>query len=431
MKKHLSILLFMTLALVSVGCNGDDPGTRTEPNGAEGEIKLTLKNSAELIVSTKSTDTTPITLEDFMVVIKQSADGAIVEQWTYGEMPTTVVLDEGDYTLEAYNTQPSPAAFDEPAYYGSKDITVVAQTLKTVEIACEIINVKVSVELSDKFKEKISQYSVSVVNNEGMGTLIWDASNIDASGWFAVPASSGQLVVAVKGTITQSGESINSSFTINDVVARQWHKLFIDIATSGSTSTTISVSSDLVDKELDLNIPDGDDVIGNNGDQGSWEDEDPGTEPEEPTEPTLPTITGSNLNGAAFDIKQPVNLSKAAVSAEGATTVLDILFESTATGGISGLLLEITSDDEIISGIFTTSYDLCTLSEGSVYNLLVDTAIIDPNNPIAGKSSHTFSVGGLMGMLAELGAGKTHNFKVTVIDANGQASETLVINIVD
>ncbi len=431
MKKHLTILLLSLIALVGVGCSGDTNQTKTDPSSTSGEISLKLSSSNDLIVSTKSQDQTPVALEDFMVVVKQSSDGALVEQWTFSEMPETLLLEEGDYIIEAYNIHPSPAAFDEPAYYGKKDVTVVAQTLQTTEINCEIINVKVSVTLSDKFKAQVTDYTITVVNNEGMGTLIWDSSNIDAGGYFSVPESSGQLVVAVKGTSIEKNETINSSFTINDVVARQWHKLHIDLLSSGASSTSISVSSDLIDKELELDVPDSDDVIGNNGDQGSWEDEGTGGETDPPLEPTAPTITGESLNGAPFDIKQPVNLSKAAVEAPGVVTVLDILFESTAQGGISGLLLEISSDDAIISGIFTTSYDLCTLSEGDVYSLLVDTGIIDPNNPIAGKSSHTFSVGGLMGMLAGLGVDKAHNFKVTVVDANGQASETLVINIVE
>ncbi|MFI3294598.1 MAG: DUF4493 domain-containing protein [Rikenellaceae bacterium] len=439
MKKRFSILALLSLSvLLMAGCKSSTTNSKTDDDTLEnGQLSLSLSATTNFVVSTKAEDTTPVDLDDFTVRI-YLADGTLNQSWPYSSMPESVTLEEGDYTVEAYNFIASGASFDAPSYYASEEITVVAQTLKTVNLECTISNVKVTVDLTDTFKEKVSDASVTVHNNEGMGSLVWTIDNIDDEGYFSVPATSKQLVVVVKGTITDKNTLIdNVSYTISDVEAAQWHKVSIDLVTTGTATTTISINSSLTEKNLNIDIPDSDGVIDNNGDQGSWDDEstDQGgtTDPDEPSDPStpagdLPTITGASFNGSPFDMSKTLTLSAAEVTED---TILDILFSSTADGGIQNLLLDITSDSEIIAGIFTEAVDLCNLSEGDIYDLLCSVGVIDPEAPIKGKATHTFSVGGLMGMLTLLGTDCTHNFKVTVVDANGQATETLVVYVTE
>lgn len=442
--KKLTLLFAVALALISCNDRVIYP-TDVDPSGA-GALTLSLGASEETyVIETKADDNT-IDLSEFGVEIIDSEGTVQVSYDSYTSMPDEVSLEAGIYTICAKNGSLKSAGFDSPWYYGEQKVAIAVGETTSSTVTCEICNVKLTIDYSDTFKENLTDVLVTVTSvydnsnsTEPLSGVLRYTVDEDRAGWFAEPYN-GQMSLYVRATTVSGGEDISLSTYITGVEARQWRKVNLDVQTSGDIDLEITIDDSVVEMpDVDITVPDDNDIIDNNGDDGNWEDNGGGEEPENPEPPvtsTEPTITGSALgteeSNAPFDIDQTVNYEV------GVQTVLDILIESQAEGGIQNLYLSISSDtlDAILSGLFgiTGEIDLANpTGEEGWYSTFSDDmiGIIDPDVPIAGKSAHTFSVGPLMELLGGLTGSEVteHEFCLRVVDANGEESKTLYLSL--
>lgn len=376
------------------------------------------------------------TLADFTVVIK-TAEGSEWRRWEKYGTDGIVVEDipVGNYTMEAFHGTDNAAAWESPYFFGSTAFSINASEETNVSVTATLVNSKITLAYSEKTLADVENLEVAVTGKSG-GILTYTATEIRA-GYFAVPED-GVIKIIATGTHKSTKTNLQQTTTITGFKASQWYKITINLVpTSGSGSFQLAIDQSLINKEVDIEIPEVGDITGGGEtpDPGPDPDPDPDPNPDpdpDPTPiPTPPTIAGASLNGVPFNIDQIVSVSQASES-----TTLDVALG--AANGIAQLLIRIDSpaipQEDLESMGLGGTFDMANVPPGSTLEQgLVGLGLIDLSSPIKGKRSHTFSIGAFMGMLATLAEpNSTHTFEIEVVDANGlRLKKSLVIVITE
>lgn len=381
-------------------------------------------------------------------VVHNALTGEDYKWATYAEIEgTTITIPSGRYKLEAASLPEEPLAeWETPYYYGVKDFTVRISELTKVDLVCKLANVKVTVEWDQEFLDKVDQPQAEVYFDDTdpatlqyqRRNLFWSATEARA-GYFKVPDDA-KLYVKVTGIRKEDGaalgEGAGQTVMISNVAAMQWHKIRIGYQQSGSLSASVKVDYTTIDSEHTVEIPDGEGVIDGGPNNENWDNEG-GDEPGSDDRNGL-DIVGANFNGQTFDITQQLNVSVADQNQ------IDVRFD--ASKGIDQLYVTIESDAlaALLPGLGLANgvaFDIANPPAASEKPSDVDETawwvnmfanpeigILDPNVPIKGKTSHTFSVGGLMSLLGGVADPATngpavHKFGLKMVDAAGAVKE--------
>lgn len=363
----------------------------------------------------------------------------------------TVTIASGKYKLEAASLPEEPlAAWETPYYYGVQDFTVRVSNLTSVDLVCKLANIKVTVEWGQDFLDKVESpqaevyydYTDPTTAQKVSASLIYSIQETRA-GYFKVP-SDGKLYVKVTGIRKEDGQPLSNgagqTTIISDVEAMQWHKVKIGYQQTGSVSSSVTIDYTTIDSEHTIEIPDGDGVIDGGPNNENWENDGDDTQTPDTPEASL-AIVGANFNGAPFDISQQQTVSLSDQNQ------IDVRFD--APKGIDQLYVTIESEAlaTLLPGLGLENgvpFDIANLPTSAPegvdetmwwVNLFADAqiGILDPNVPIKGKTSHTFSVGGLMSLLGSVANPATngpavHKFGLRVVDTTGAEQQaTLAI----
>lgn len=431
--------LILVLILFLASC-GKDPKIEHDVNGlAQGKFSLHLGTMGSFEVITKAAE--DVAVGDFTVRVsgKTLKETVYDSTWLrYADMPAIVTIPAGTYTIEAYNGE-QKSGFNSPFYYGKKEFTVGIQELTDAQVTCILSCVKLSVEFTPLFLSNVTNPICIIHQTEGV-SLQFDPEDSNATGYIASPVDS-TLAVTIRGKYTEDGTEVDRTYFINSVGSKQWHKIKLSVNTSAGIENgggMIKIDHSMDEKESTVLVPGSDDLIDNNGDSGSWDDEDQPENPGGDDKEELPTIVGVSLNGVAFDIDQPVVLNDAQASG----AILDVELKA-PNGGIQNLFLVMTSQDDVLGGIFgsmgssdpnhpmdlANPGDLTNPSQDSWQYMLKQVGLLNPGEPIKGKTQHIFSVGAFMGLLTTPDTGYfEHTFAIKIVDAKGnQVSKNLVV----
>lgn len=263
MKNIISITL---LSAILLSCNS----TKNEqPKGAgQLEFQIEKNNNHIVVASAQSSTVAAPDINTFGIDIHDNA-GTLIKSWAqYSEVPNMIDLEAGLYKITASNSNTQDAAFDAPYYLGQKNFVINVQQITSVELLCQIANVKATVVMSDSFKAFFNNPQVIVSNND-LGSLTWNDQET-RDGYLKVPTL-GNITVTASGTRKDNGENVSFAYQINNVAARQWHKINVNIKTSGSAGIGITIDNTLITTDLDISVPDSNEIIDNNGDTGTWD----------------------------------------------------------------------------------------------------------------------------------------------------------------
>lgn len=379
----------MAVSAVLAGCKKENISSK------EGTGQLSISMGAdsgmnENIVgpAIKSADQT-VNLDEFMVRV-ESKDGSYSGEWKYSEIPSVLELRAGEYTVTASSPAENVVAWEHPVYGASKDFSIVAGSVSTIDLVCRMVNMKVSVNCSEKFLSELSDFDITVSN--GYGDLIWTREEVSAgkSGYFPV----GKLNVYVKGYRALNGETVTLAVAINDVAASDHHILNLDARTTGEAGLSLSVDPTLNDKEQNIDVPGFDEVPV------------PGGDPEEPAgELSLSWPANPSFDRTPITNPMDVNLK---VTAESGIRTFVVTVDSDA---LEPVICEMTSDG-------TARMDLINDAK------LIDTlgGLLPAGDDIKGKEAVDFPLSTLVPMILSIGAepGSEHIFTLEVSDSEGQ-----------
>lgn len=242
-KAIVSSIMIVALA-VAAGCSRENieygsghSASLSLSISSEGEF-TTVDNGAGAM--TKAGEETTVDINAFTLKILNS-EGVADWSWDrFDEVPEVISMDPGTYTIEARSPGDKAVSWDQPMYVGSQEVTITPGKVEEVAIVCSLSNMKVSVQTTEKFRNEMAEYTVTVTSEDGV--LIFGKEEIEAgrSGYFDVAPLSMDLT-AVRQT---GGPRVNYHVEISDVAPRDHHVFTLDAAETGYTDLAQGLSID-------------------------------------------------------------------------------------------------------------------------------------------------------------------------------------------
>ena len=418
------ILYIMAVAAAVAAC-----GTKnaTQPEGM-GQLSLTAVQ--EGAYATKANDV----LGDFVVDIVRPSDGWTKHYDRYSDIPQTISLGSGDYTLTVASPEYRDAGWDLPYYKGSADFTIRVDELTPVNVTATLQNMKVSFVLTESFKSELTSYTIVVTNaaswdaaDAGERSLTWSSATGDVeqkAGYFSVAP----LRVKVDGYRAVDNSESHSELIIADVAAKDHHVITLDARVTGLVNgVSITIDPSVNDRESNVEVPGWDEVPvegGGNGDDDPTDD--PGDDPTvDPQPSTAPTMTWeANPDFARMAIREGMDVNIIIAAPEGIKDFVVEVDSYLLEDAIADMGAETTPDGTAVSMDLIGNEDLAEALAG----LGVPTG-----NALKDQTEVTFSLSGLVPLIADLGAesNSEHIFTLKVTDSKNQSLKKTIVFYVE
>ena len=305
----------------------------------------------------------------------------------------------GKYKVVAYNYDGSNVnASERPWFRGETEFEILAGKTTKVNTICKLQNIAVTVGFTDNFKKQFQDdYAITVTNGEA-GVKVFEKEQLGKTFFFKVPEKKNSVQLTVKATTTANTQ-IAQNYTVTKPADAEGNSNLV----SGDEFTGVTIE-----------IPTENIVF--NGDGGSTPDPDV----PDPDDPGKDQMTGL---GETYNL--PLS--------EGQKVLVNI----SAPKGITKLLVKIDSDNEEFMatlGGFGLAEEFDIANPGKLFDVLSNSlesgngiGLIDPDDPIKGKTSYLFDVTDFM-VLLNLYAPSTNTFTLTVEDGVSEpVSGTLTV----
>lgn len=399
--KFLSVCA-LALSIGLVSCERDKIGYGDKENatGTLSFMQFDVETSTEIdIISRAATSAT----YNYVIRIFDANGDQVGDDYIYGQMPESIVLTTGTYSMSVQSQSDIPAAeFEAPVYGATVNNIVIEedQTTNVGVITCKLINIKVSVAYNEAMQAVMGDDCQAIVEI-GNGALTF-AKGESQCGYFAAPEVSNAMTVKFSGTVDGNYATMTRAFT--DVKAGQWRKInfIMTVNEEGDATFDVVVEDWCDEKELSNNVDVSEEVIGPDPDAGEGEEENP----------DAPKVIykGGSVPSSAIVITDGMQLG----------------FTISAPKGIAGLSVDIASDnadfnnDVLSMGI--SPIDLVNPSEAqiSICNMFG----LPYGESLVGQTETAFDLSGAVTPL--LGFPGTHSFTLTITDAEGNTTSTTI-----
>lgn len=433
MKLKNTILYLAALSLFS--CEMKDE--IFDKNGISGDVgylnlAVSVQNKATKSAEDEGiNNNSPVSADDFNVEISNS-EGIVKKFESYSELPETIELPEGSYTVKAHTPGEILPQMSEPYYNGETLLNITKDKETTADVTCTMQNTRIQLVYGETFATVFKTWDITV--SDGTGNILsFDETNTTpAAVYWLIADEVSEIKVHIEAKLPDGGE-ISEDRVITkpeDAESDFWagsDALTITMEPGKPTDpdnpsgVTIDVKVDITfdDSEVTENIPvEG----GNDGGEGEGE-------PTEPGEGNGPTITFPQNNYTLPDDNE--NPADAVI---------------TASSGIKSVVVKITPGNKsfedalaVVPNAGETAEDKAKLDLIAGVELVdntllpkVITMVIPIDIPDLSSNQvstdYKFPVGSFFSTLADLGQtgvdGKpsSHNFEITVVDMNDRTT---------
>lgn len=430
MKKIYNIFMLALIAVTTLAsCSKEDPFDWTPEGSAEGQVSM--KKMLVEITNEENVVRSSVDVSSFLVTIDNGS--STVGSYTYKDMPEVITLPVGDYTVKVKSHEVKDAAWDEPYFEGSQTFSIKENEITEVTtVVCKLANVRVTIKYDEKLKAQMADNcKVQVVVGE-KGLLEFTKEET-RSGYFKYIDGSASMVATFSGTVQDNyeenfrtyvdvapGNHYIITYTLHspggevpDVAGQINFGMTVDASV---TSVNMTINADMEDDILD------DDDRPQEGEPDDPVDPDPGTDPD--PEVKLPTV----------EAVAPITFDAPNVVTTDSEVVINV--QSHHEAGITDF--KVTINSEMIGGLLeaqlgTTELDFINPANDAVRSFINELNILgtggnDCGYPAGRTDVIPVNVSGFMSMLGALGAG-SHDFVVTIGDANGTTVKTLTLVI--
>lgn len=386
-----------------------------------GAIELGV--SVKQPVSQTRADASEIDTNTYPVVIQGTSDGVtdvIYEYNTLSEMPASITVPVGQYTISSHTPGTLEKQMATPYYAGSTDITVSKDIASKTDIVCRMANSRIQMKYGEDFKEAFSQWTITVNDGSEMALSYTQENLTPTPIYWHFENNATTITVNIRATTT-AGNTVSESRTFHKSDAETNYEEVGDAFTGGDAleinmGTVTSSTGDLEGITINTNITfeDSSEAV-----EIPTHDPDPDPTPDPPKPGTPILITepeGNSFLSDGVDINNGIYPDKA----------IEILMS--VDEGIQNMYVKVDSDNDIFKGMvgemgLTTDKGLDLTSDaakelGTLFTL-----------PTPGDTSYSFTLSEtLLGLLKEFEG--EHRFMITVIDqSNQQASATLIVRV--
>ncbi len=420
MQTMKKILIFVAAATLAVCACHRENGAPVQEGVGSMSLKLTYGGEYQ----TKADE---VNVNDFVITLTRPADGWTQTYDRYGDMDAMLQLGSGTYEVVAESPDHADAAFNQPVYRGEATFTIRAGEVTPVPMVCSLSNMKVTFVLTDRFRNELSNYTVTATNaadftaaDAGTRTLVWDKDAVDngVAGYFSVAP----LKIKVDGYRAIDGSSASTMLSVTNVAAKDHHIVTLDAQVTGQVGGfSLSLDATLNEKVSNVDIPGWDEVpVEGGGNEGGDDPTPDDPTPDDPTPSTAPTMVWeANPTFAetpiadGIDVNIQINAPKKIktftvfVDSDKLADTIAALGGTGYTDGGTTVLMDMISNEELIESL-----------DGM--GLGIPTA-----DALYGKESVLFSLSNLIPMINmyEPEPGSKHYFTLRVSDMEDQVLE--------
>lgn len=424
MKIYNNILAGTLTLMAFASCMSEDLESKFTAGGDKGTLEL----GVELLQPARR----DVSTVNFPVVIKDASGSVVKEYATVAEVPASIVMAVGSYTVESHTPGEIAKSMSNPYYKGASDVEIVKDVTSPVNVVCKMANSQVSINYDEEFRNVFTAWEVTIDDGSETALSFTQSSTTNTIYWYFGEAGVKQLVVNFRGTTT-TGNTIaarnvltknqsstggydddNTNFTGGDLITLN----FAPTESTEGNITGITLSANVVFDETAEDINVGViDVPGLNDPAGGGDN--PGG--------------GGEAAGITLDL--PADISMALYGADDLDPSLGDTYIA-AEAGLKSILVRIDSNSADMNK------SLVQLSTEYKVDFLNGAEIVDNQNvvslfeslgqelsvPAQGDKEYTFPIGNFFGFLQVL-AGE-HRFHLTVTDMNGNTqSGSLLITV--
>lgn len=390
-----------------------------------GAIELGV--SVKQPVSQTRADASEIDTNTYPVVIQGTSDGVtdvIYEYNTLSEMPASITVPVGQYTISSHTPGTLEKQMATPYYAGSTDLTVSKDIASKADIVCRMANSRIQLNYGEDFKEAFSEWTITIDDGGEMALAFTQDELEVAPVYWAFSENATAITVNIRAKTT-TGNTVTDRRVFKKSDASENYEEVSDVFTGGDAleinmGTVTSSTGDLEGIDINTNIT---------FEDSSESVEIPTFDPEEPTDPSEPGEGGEGTEGAVT-LNLPADVTYS-ISAGDAPASADAYIASEA--GLDKIIVTITAGNDAFQTIlvdltmdgqsFLAENGGVDLIDNADFGNLVST--VGSQAPTDGTKEYTFPIGAFFTFLDMTGAtdaGKSHEFHITVTDKNGETA---------
>ncbi len=249
------ILTFMIICLaLAVSC------TKAELKEKEAGMGV-LSMGMSLSDQTKAMSQDEL-LSSALVKIYKADFSGLVRSYTYGNMPSPFYLAADAYRVdvvagEAAKETPAAASFENKSYKGSKEFTITAGNVTTVEVVAGVNNAVTNISFDQTVADNFSEgytFTIGLDAEDAATQLVYNASNSGSEGYFIVAGlDEPSFTWTFSGVLAKDGSAFTKTGVIEDIVPGKLYKMNLKYTIKdGDLEFTLVVdySTDIVDDTI-------------------------------------------------------------------------------------------------------------------------------------------------------------------------------------
>lgn len=374
-----------------------------------------------------------INTDDYTLVVTNTSTQEEVAKGTVSELKNQdgkilIPLEEGDYTVEAYNYEGENVTVSErPFFKGEQTFSVKKGVSTAVSLSCKLACVELEMGVTSSFTEAFKDdYAITVDNGEG-ATKTFTKDDLGKKYYFKTPAQQSHLTVAVKATSVE-GNFIELNATVQKPADAEGNSdladgdsFVINLTEEGATDSYLSIGLqvDLTFTEVGetIEIPvenityDGPEVPDAGGEGGTEEPEQPEASI---TFEGLPATYTCTYGDAKIEGLQDVHI--------------------TAPNGIKNLNVTISGEIAGLLGMveLPETFDICNMDDG-LKTTIVGLELVKEEEYLqlhAGTcTDFTFKLGGLLVLIPQVVPSGNSTFNLSVSDGVNTKSGDITVMV--
>lgn len=200
--KHNIFYSILAATSAIIGLSGCEKESIFNPSQEEGQLDCRSLN-VDYINSDRRTRADNVNLGDFDVYFIKTETGDTIKTYKYADMPEMVTLPKGDYRAEAVYGDNPIAQWDSPYYKGNSTFSItpgkITENIDPVE--CELSNIRIRVNIDDLGLGIVGDDAKVVVKVGNQGSLTYDKSTNNRSGFFRYITDSHSITATFSGTV--------------------------------------------------------------------------------------------------------------------------------------------------------------------------------------------------------------------------------------
>ena len=357
---------------------------------------------------------------DFRLLLSREEDDWTSNYDRVSDIPAELRLVPGIYHAAASSRDTLPAAFDQPIYKGETIFEISAGIVTPVTVKCTLANMKVGINLSERFLSELSDYRVTMTNASSWDdpdvarrTLVWDneAAAAGKTGYFTVAP----LLVKVYGHRFIDGGEAMAEESVSDVEESDYHLVNVDAVVTGQAGITIIIDDSINEKNEDVVVPGwGEAPVDGHQDDGGDNPGGGGNDPS--TAPQMFWDANPGFEPTPIESTMDINI---VISAPEKIAAFVVTVDSYV---LSDIIAQMAGDTQY-KYADDGPYDMDLIGNETLVNVLSE--MIPTGDALKGQTEVLFPLSQLVPMIQMFAPtpGSEHIFTLKVTDEKGQMLE--------